>query len=242
MASEGKIGFSALEQAFDNLTTGSGKFADLAAKTAAVTGSAARASAQWGAVLREIGAILVPIKNAALDVFSTLAGGINKLLNPTKALNDSYGDQLKKVVDMDARLPGLLSKYTTLSQKTTLTKTEQTELNKTLNDLGTIVPTAVTQVDAYGNVLSINVEKIKAFSAEQKVLLAGIAENKLAVAREELDKVKGSYERLQKIAEGKAVKVDIVGFGGVTTETEAVLGGQLEAAKSWSKFSKSNSI
>lgn len=207
LASEGKIGFSALEQAFDNLTTGSGKFADLAAKTAAVTGSAARASAQWGAVLREIGNLLVPIKNAALDVFSSLAGGINKLLNPTKALNDSYGDQLKKVVDMDARLPGLLTKYTTLSQKTTLTKTEQTELNTTLSDLQKLVPGAVTEVDKYGNALAFNTDKIKAFQVENKALFAETARTQLKVYEDELSKVKGSYEDLKKLAEGQPYRL-----------------------------------
>lgn len=231
LASEGKVSFGTLEKAFDNLTTGGGKFADLAAKTASVTGSAARASAQWAAILREVGALLVPIKNGFLDIFSGLAGGLNKLLNPTKALNDEYSTQLKTVANMDAKLPGLLTKYTTLSEKSTLTKKEQAELNQALNDLGTIVPQAVTQVDAYGNVLGVNVNKIKEFSATQKELLASLTENKLAVARDELDKLRGSYQRLKDIAEGKAVKVEVGGGVVPTREVEIVLGGQIEARK-----------
>ena len=231
LASEGKVSFATLEQAFDNLTTGGGKFADLAAKTAEVTGSAARASAQWAAILREVGAALVPIKNGFLNFFADLAGGFNKLINPTKALNDEYSAQLKTVASMDAKLPGLLTKYTTLSEKSTLTKKEQAELNQALNDLGTIVPQAVTQVDAYGNVLGVNVDKIKEFSATQKELLASLTENKLAVARDELDKLRGSYQRLKDIAEGKAVKVEVGGGAVPTREVEIVLGGQIEARK-----------
>ncbi len=231
LASEGKVSFSALEQAFDNLTTGGGKFADLAAKTAEVTGSAARASAQWAAILREVGAALVPIKNGFLNFFADLAGGFNKLINPTKALNDEYGTQLKAVAAMDAKLPGLLAKYTTLSQKTTLTKTEQTELNTTLSDLQKLVPGAVTEVDKYGNALAFNTDKIKTFSDQQKQLLLGLAENKIAQAKVELEGLAKSTERLQNIAANKPVTVDIVGFGGVTKQTEVVLGGQLEALK-----------
>ncbi len=231
LASEGKVSFATLEQAFTNLTTGGGKFADLAEKTAAVTGSAARASAQWAAILREVGAALVPIKNGFLDLFSGLGGGLSRLLNPTKALNDEYSTQLKMVANMDAKLPGLLAKYTALSEKSTLTKKEQAELNQTLNDLGTIVPGAVSQVDAYGNVLAINTDKIKDFSAAQKELLADKTATKLAIDREELEKLRGSYQRLKDIAEGKAVKVAVGGGAVPTREVEIVLGGQLEARK-----------
>lgn len=238
LGSEGKITFPVLQKAFENLTTGSGQFANVASEVAAVTGSASRASAQWAGILREIGAILVPIKNAALDVFSTLAGGINKLLNPTKALNDSYGDQLKKVVDMDARLPGLLSKYTTLSQKTTLTKTEQTELNTTLSDLQKLVPGAVTEVDKYGNALAFNTDKIKAFQVENKALFAETARTQLKVYEDELSKVKGSYEDLKKLAEGAAVQTTLGGGGGAfgadlgrQKEITASVEGQVNARK-----------
>jgi len=231
LGSEGKISFAVLQQAFENLTTGAGKFADLAQKQAEVTGSAARAAAQWSALLREVGALLIPIKNTFLDIFSSIAGGVNKLINPTKAANEEYQKQLSVVTNLDAKLPGLLTKYTTLSSKSTLTKTEQAELNKTLNDLGTIVPTAVENVDNYGNVLSINVDKIKAFSDGQKELLKALTENQLAIAREELNKLTGSYERLKNIAEGNPVEIDIVKFGGVTEKATTVLGGQLEARK-----------
>ncbi len=239
LASEGKVSFSALEQAFTNLTTGGGKFADLAAKTAEVTGSAARASAQWAAILREVGAALVPIKNGFLDFFSDLAGGFNKLINPTKALNTEYSTQLKSVVNLDAKLPGLLSKYETLSGKTIpLTKTEQADLNSAIKDLQSLVPGAVTEVDKYGNALVINTEKARGFQLANRELFAETAKTKLAVYVDELEKVKGSYEDLKKLAEGKAVQTALGGGGGAfgadlgrQKEITATVEGQVAARK-----------
>ncbi len=238
LASEGKVSFSALEQAFDNLTTGGGKFADLAAKTAEVTGSAARASAQWAAILREVGALLVPIKNGFLDVFSGLAGGLNKLINPTKALNDEYSAQLKTVANMDAKLPGLLAKYESLKGKTSLTKKEQKELNETMAELQKLAPGAVVEVDKYGNALSLNADKIRGFQQENRKLFAETARTQVAVYTDELEKVKGSYEDLKKLAEGKAVQTTLGGGGGAfgadlgrQKEITASVEGQVAARK-----------
>lgn len=238
LASEGKVSFGTLEKAFDNLTTGGGKFTDLAAKTAAVTGSAARASAQWAAILREVGAALVPIKNGFLDLFSGLGGGLNKLLNPTKALNTEYSTQLKTVANMDAKLPGLLSKYESLQGKTNLTKKEQKELNDTMAELQKLAPGAVVEVDKYGNALSLNADKIRGFQQENRKLFAETARTQVAVYTDELERVKGSYEDLKKLAEGKAVQTTLGGGGGAfgadlgrQKEITASVEGQVAARK-----------
>jgi tape measure domain-containing protein len=232
LASEGKISFDVLDQTFKNLTTGAGQFAGLAQKTAEVTGAANRASSEWAKTLRNLGDALLPIKNAALDLWTGLLKGVNGLINPTQSLNDEYQSQFDKVVQLDATVPKLVAKYKELSGNQNRGKTEQEELNKTMNALADIVPGAVEQVDGYGNALAISTDKIKEMGEAQKGLFAFTAEEKLAKSREELEKIRGSFERLQKIAEGKPVKVDVIGFGGaVTGQKEVVLGGQKEARK-----------
>lgn len=230
LGSEGKIGFDVLQQAFTNLTSEGGKFNDLASKQAEITGSAARASSAWAETLRNIGNILLPLKNAFLDFGGFVLGLYNKLLNPTKSLNDAYATQFDTVKKLDAAVPGLVANYERLSAKQTLTAAEQTELNDTIQRLGALVPGAITSIDDYGKVLAVSTSKIKDFTAEQRELLGSVNTDKLADTRSTIANTRKEIEALKKVALGTAT-VDVVVGGRAEKRDSEATPGQREAAR-----------
>ena len=215
LASEGKIGFSTLEQAFTNLTSEGGKFNDLAAKQAEITGTAARASSAWAETLRSVGNFLVPIKNALLELGGGILTAFNKLINPTKALNDAYASQFEQVVKLDAQVPGLIAKYEGLSAKQTLTKKEQDEMNETIEALTTLIPEAKTGVNDYGDALGVNLSKIKEFTAGQRELLRQVNKDKLGDTEQQIIQQERIIENLQKRISTKTDTIEVAKFGRV---------------------------
>lgn len=241
LGSEGKIGFDVLQQAFTNLTSEGGKFNDLAAKQAEITGSAARASSAWAETLRAVGAELLPIKNALLDFASGVLGGIGKLINPTKALNDEFAAQFDTVKKLDAQVPGLVAKYEGLSAKQTLTAAEQTELNDTIQRLSVLVPGAITGIDDYGKVLGVNLGIIKDYTKEQRALLATVTDDKLAEANDKLARSQGRVKGAQALATSATRTVQRVTGGAVSrVEEETVAVTSQERAAAVNAIKKEN--
>lgn len=109
--------------------------------------------------------------NAFSEAFasSSLSKGLASLLNSmivtkTKGedLAETYKDLGKTFTSLTEELPQLLSKYDELQAKSLrlgginkLTAKEQEDLNKTIVEIGKIMPDAITKVDMYGNTVEI---------------------------------------------------------------------------------------
>jgi len=108
------------------------------------------------------------------DVVDSMTGLINNVrdfISPSSALKREFEDLTGKVSALDDELPSLLNRYEELTKKTKPTKDEQEELGKLIARIGEVTPTAITEVDKYGNVLSISAEKSREFLKAEKARL-----------------------------------------------------------------------
>lgn len=111
------------------------------------------------------------LSNAIINTFvntpaaAGLAAFINMLVGgQTKAdrLTTAFVEQKSALDNLDTTLPGLVSEYDKLIAKANevggvdrLTADEQKKLNEVMNEIGTILPDAITQFDQFGNVVGI---------------------------------------------------------------------------------------
>lgn len=156
---------------------------------------------------------LVGIAGGIVAGLSSMADGFTALVNPAKGATDAFNDQAAKVSKLEQELPPLLDRYEELKGKSNLTKAEQAELGKVIQRIGEITPGAITQIDKYGNVLSINANASRDFLQAEQARLKFL--NKDAV--QAIDKqVKGLEEQLrleQKLVNTqKTYRVEGTGF------------------------------
>jgi hypothetical protein len=96
-------------------------------------------------------------------------------LNSTREarLFDDLDVSEKRIESFDnesSALSELLVTYDSLQGKTNLTKDEQGKLNDAIRKIGEIVPGAISEVDKYGNAISINKDKIIEAREAQRLL------------------------------------------------------------------------
>lgn len=182
------------------------KSADAQAAYAANSESAIRRQQELTAKITELGerlaVVLLPVferlvsvASAVIDFFDGVATGIESIIDPAKAATNAFEEQELKVDGLTSTLDPLLSRYDELSSKTNLTEAEQQELKKVIEDIGGVVPTAITEFDNYGKALDINTAKVQDFIDAQKLLLT--QKNKEAI-----DENNESLETLKKRLEG----------------------------------------
>jgi TP901 family phage tail tape measure protein len=141
------------------------------------------------AILAKIGgAINLWIEKAAAGLNPFIAQ-FGRLFGVTSALEIQLQDlkaQEDRVARTDKDLKPLIDRYDQLKSNVSLTKEQQIELKKVTNDIAGIVPTAVTQWDAYGNALDINSGKTRDFIKEQRSLMETMRQNRRDMLQDEL--------------------------------------------------------
>ena len=150
---------------------------------------AAQASVKWENAQLKMGQRFKWLGDVWSSISGSIADSVANLAGDTRSATQTYDDQLKKVVDLERNTLPLVERYEELAGKTELTAEEQVELNKTMNSLSQAVPGIVTEFDKYGNILSINTDKVKEFVEAQKTLLSW-------THREEIEDEKESIEKL----------------------------------------------
>jgi len=153
----------------------------------------AEAAAKTKEIAERLSTLLLPVFNNLLsiaggvvDFFSDVSEGIAAMVDPAKAAGAAFQEQAAKVNDLQKNLVPLLDRYDVLKSKATLTADEQTELNTVIQNVGDIVPGAITSIDKYGNALSINAGKAREFVEAEKAKLkylnqAAIKETEAAI-------------------------------------------------------------
>lgn len=146
-----------------------------------------------------LGQRTVKFKEAWDKMTTGIIENITQLVAVEKSHKDQYEDQIKKVADLEVNTATLVRRYDELKGKTSLSKDENVELNKVINSLRSAVPGIATEFDKYGNVLSVNTQKVWDFIDAEKAKLsvmnkASIDEQtkKLENYKIELEKVKGT--------------------------------------------------
>ncbi|WP_270633848.1 hypothetical protein [Parabacteroides goldsteinii] len=154
----------------------------------------------------KIGARLEPTFKS---LFSFLSKNAQKLSDVFTPLNESYQEQFDRVVSLETKLPSLISRYEELKAKTTLSKEEHEELNRTISSLANIVPGAITAFDEYGNAIAINTEKVHQFLEAEQNRLKYIHAETIQKAEDDIESAKQLKQKLEKeLATGGRYKTD----------------------------------
>ncbi len=122
-----------------------------------------------------------------------------------------FRDRTKDAADMTEQLTetisqigkqqeinGLIKKYDELKDKTELTDDEQKELNSTIQELSTIFPDAISQVDKYGKAIDLVREKLVANNKELQVFLENSTKQEIFEGQKKLDELIATRDRLVK--------------------------------------------
>ncbi|RYC69739.1 phage tail tape measure protein [Spirosoma sordidisoli] len=132
--------------------------------------------AQFDATLSKvavtIGAKVVPALTTMMDWVMKGANWLDQQLAPaSEKAARAFEDQRAQVQSLTKNIAPLLTRHDQLKAKTTLTKGEQDELKKIVGQVASVIPTAITQFDKYGNAMGVSTGKAREFIQMQKELL-----------------------------------------------------------------------
>lgn len=197
----------------------------------------------------ELGRLLLPLKSK-WDTFSqsikmAVSGMAVDVAKSLQSPNDRFQEQLNKVVELQTTLPDLVSRYDSLQSKINRTATEQSELNKTMAAIAQIMPGAIEQTDQYGNILSINTNRIWEYLEAEQARLKYMNKDAITQAKKDIEKAEETLKNFQKRADtGKmyaertmgAVPRDLTAdehahYRGLVSQAQATISGAREQIK-----------
>lgn len=144
---------------------------------------------------------LIDIANSAADVILDVSQAITSLTNPIDTATKAFDDQTQKVNNLEKDLVPLLDRYDELTSKSNLSEEEQKELAKVIAEIGRITPTAITEVDEYGQVLGISASASREFLEAEKARLEFINQEAIGTLEKQIGKLKERQTELKKIVE-----------------------------------------
>lgn len=151
---------------------------------------------QMDSIYNKIGKKLEP---AIKSFMGWLGGSLGKLSSLLDSSSDSFQQQYDKVFALEEKVPDLTQRYNELTSKTSLSKDEQAELNSLMRELSRIMPGAISGWDEYGNILSINTDKIDEYVASQKRLLAAMNEEEINSTKKKMKDAQKDIATYQKL-------------------------------------------
>lgn len=206
------------ESSADAITAFANSSDTLARKQAALRAEITNISEKLSATLYPVFERLVGIAGSVAGGLKNIADGFTSLVNPAKSSSEAFDDQAAKVKNLEAELPPLLQRYDELKGKSNLSKTEQKELAKVIQDIGILTPTAITEIDNYGKALGISASASREFLQAEKARLlvvndAAITDNFRAAVR-----VKEQRDKLKKEIESGVKELATVTLAGTTRQ------------------------
>lgn len=134
----------------------------------------------WAGVASVLFEQVQPAYNGAIGWLTSLGNGLKSLFTPAvDSSSQALSTQSQKVAELEGKLSGLLTRYDELKSKSNKSAAEQKELQSVINQITTLVPSAATGFDSYGNALDVNRSKVMGFTAAQRELNAEL--NKAAI-------------------------------------------------------------
>ncbi|CAM1357669.1 phage tail tape measure protein [Tenacibaculum halocynthiae] len=156
------------------------------------------------------GSTLSLIYNSFKLGMSELLGTITGLRDTAHEASIAFDSQADAVIKLDKNLLPLIEEYDNLKKEASLTTTEQDRLKQVISKIGSIVPTAITAFDDYGNALDISSTKAKEFITTQKTLLRYKNAKVIKEQTEELRKLNKEHENNKSILSNRNSEGDIV--------------------------------
>lgn len=151
---------------------------------------------QMDAIYNKIGKKLEPAIKSFMGFLGNSMGRLSSWLDSS---TESFDKQYDKVFDLEEKVPQLTQRYNELKAKTSLSKDEQNELNRLMKELSRIMPGAISGWDEYGNILSINTDKIDEYVASQKRLLAAMNEEEINSTKKKMKEAQEDIAKFQKL-------------------------------------------
>lgn len=142
---------------------------------------------------------------------------ITKVMEP---LSDTFEDQMEKVVNLERQLPGMATRYDELAGKVNRNAEEQKELNSLIERISNIVPSAVSEWDQYGNVISLNTQKVYDYLSAEKARLNFVHREEIKSLRAKKEEAKAEMESL--MLQNKRGKVWAGGTGYGNTKDQGM--------------------
>lgn len=127
---------------------------------------------------------------------------------------------MEKVVNLERQLPGMATRYDELAGKINRNAEEQKELNSLIERISNIVPSAVSEWDQYGHVISINTQKVYDYLAAEKARLNFVHREEIKSLRAKKEEAKAEMESL--ISQNKRGKVWAGGTGYGNTKDQGM--------------------
>ena len=160
---------------------------------------------------------------SALTGFGKLIGAIEK----ADSTLEQFRKQADKVTSLEKDMVPLLDRIDDLKTKTSLSKTEQLELNKAIQAVGTTIPLAITQFDNYGRAIGLSTEKAREYIRLQQLILKeknreAISDQKKTVAEleKELAVAQGTLARFKREADAHNESMNWLVRAGLTPTKE----------------------
>ena len=117
------------------------------------------------------------------------------------------------MVKLETTLPGMTKRYEELAGKLNRNADEQKELNTLIANLSSIVPSAVSEWDQYGNVISLNTSKIHDYLNAEKARLNYVHREEIKNLKEKQENAKKEIELLAAQNERGKVWAGGTGYG-----------------------------
>ena len=160
---------------------------------------------------------------------STLAG----LISITDSLGNAFASTVDRAKQFEtlridtgatvSQLQGLTKTIADLGDPARLSAAEQEKLNATYQEIARIVPGAVTQVDAYGNALSVNLNVVNAFIRSQQQLVNSTQNLTLADLRGDLKDAADRFLELQGRIDAAQGRIDALSVANVEAQRQKLL-------------------
>lgn len=123
------------------------------------------------------------INSGITSGLQNLATGMLNLLTPSQSVVETFEKKKEAFDSLQASTIPLIEKIEKLQSKTNLSKEEQAALKTAIEQVGLVIPGAVTQFDKLGNAIGLSTDKAREFLKQQKAILA--VENRDAIKETE---------------------------------------------------------
>lgn len=169
------------------------------------------------AVLEKISKLFEGLWERAAASLSPAIIQLGKMLGVVSELDLQMGEltaQQDKFLNAESKLPGLTDRYDQLRIKSSLTKEEQAEMKKIMEQIAEIVPTAAFEFDKYGNVMQVDTDIARKYLTEQRGILEAMRQQRKEMLQREANMIGERARNLQRdLNQGFTVKVVDIGMG-----------------------------
>ncbi len=129
--------------------------------------------------------------------------------------SQKYFEKQSEVEKYEKSLVPLIDRYRQLEEKTNKSVFEQEEMKKLVSQISGIVPSAITEVDKYGNALAISAGKAKEFVDQQRAMLRYLNRESLQDVAGELRELGQEFVKIDRqIKSGQKYQVSSNTIGG----------------------------